>query len=153
MSDAELHQGWREQLAPLYAELDRVMPHIHGPTVDRLRTMFAIHIQFESQQVRLFLSHISAAYDWTHSPGARPYGRNERLKAILRECLVKGMEEGDIRPDVDPAETLKEINERFAAVPFDGTVQQGLSGDHLPLTTDQCRLGTTGGAMFFPHSQ
>jgi AcrR family transcriptional regulator len=92
------------RIAPLYAELDRVMPHLHGPTVDRLRTMFAIHVQFEARHVRLFLSHISAAYDWTHSPGARPYGRNERLKSILRQCLVKGIEDGDIRPDADPAE-------------------------------------------------
>ena len=54
--------------------------------------------------MRLFLSHIAAAYDWTLSPGARPYGRNERLKSILRECLIKGMEDGDIRADIDPRE-------------------------------------------------
>src|SRR5437762_981439 len=31
------------RLDGLYAELDRVMPHLRGSTPDRLKTMFAIH--------------------------------------------------------------------------------------------------------------
>lgn len=109
-----LSEVMQARIAPLYAELDRVMPHVHGPTVDRLRTMFAIHIQFEAQQVRLFLSHISAAYDWTLSSGARPFGHNERLKAVVRECVTKGMEDGDIRPDIDPHDIVDLIMAAYA---------------------------------------
>ena len=99
---------------PLYAELDRVMPHVHGSTVDRLRTMFAIHIEFEARQVRLFLSHIAAAYDWTLSPGARPYGRNQRLIRAVAECLARGQDAGDIRQDVDCAEVVDLLMAAYA---------------------------------------
>lgn len=94
------------RLDPLYAELDRVMPHLRGPTVDRLRTMFAIHFEFEARHVRLFLSHIAAAYDWTLPPGARPYGRTPRLQDIIRETLAKGVADGDVRPDADFQEII-----------------------------------------------
>jgi len=90
-----LSEVMQARIDPLYAELDRVMPHLHGTTVDRLRTMFAIHFEFEARHVRLFLSHIAAAYDWTLSPAARPYGRNARLQQIIRENLERGVAEGD----------------------------------------------------------
>jgi TetR/AcrR family transcriptional regulator, cholesterol catabolism regulator len=94
------------RLEPLYAEIDRVMPHVRGSTADRLRTMFAVHFEFEARHVRLFLSHIAAAYDFTLSPSARPYGRNQRLQQVIREILERGIEEGDVRPDVDIQEVI-----------------------------------------------
>src|SRR6185503_1095899 len=57
-----LSQVMADRLDGLYAELDRVMPHLRGATIDRLRTMFAIHFAFEVRHTRLFLSHIAAAY-------------------------------------------------------------------------------------------
>ncbi len=102
------------RIEPLYAELDQVMPHLRGPTVDRLRTMFAIHISFEHGNVRLFLSHVAAAYDWTQSPGARPYGNNARLKAFVRDCLFKGVEDGDVRADVDADDVVDLIMAAYA---------------------------------------
>lgn len=102
------------RLEPLYAELDRVMPHLRGSTADRLRTMFAIHFEFEAQHVRLFLAHIAAAYDWTLPPSARPYGRTPRLQEIIRETLQKGVEQGDVRPDVDFQEVVDLLMAAYA---------------------------------------
>ena len=100
--------------APLYAELDRIMPHLRGPTVDRLRTLFAVHMQFETQTPRLFLAHIAAAYDWTITSAARPFGRNTRLKAGIADCLEKGIEAGDIRADVDVGDVVDLIMAAYA---------------------------------------
>jgi AcrR family transcriptional regulator len=96
-----LSEVMQARLEPLYSEIDRVMPHVRGSTADRLRTLFAIHFEFESRQIRLFLAHIAAAYDWTLTEGAKPYGRNLRLKQVVRDTLAKGVAEGDVRPDAD----------------------------------------------------
>src|ERR1700749_4739958 len=48
-----LSQVMQHRLDGLYAELDRVMPHLRGATVERLRTMFAIHFAFEARHTRL----------------------------------------------------------------------------------------------------
>lgn len=102
-----LSEVMQARLDPLYAEIDRVMPHLRGSTADRLRTMFAIHFEFEAQHVRLFLSHVAAAFDWTLTEGARPYGRNLRLQQVIRETLMKGQEEGDVRPDIDLQDVIE----------------------------------------------
>lgn len=109
-----LSEVMQSRLDGLYAELDRVMPHVRGSTADRLRTMFAIHFSFEARQVRLFLSHIAAAYDWTLPPTARPYGRTPRLQDIIRDCLAKGVDEGDVRPDADLQEVIDLLMAAYA---------------------------------------
>jgi len=109
-----LSEVMQSRLDGLYAELDRVMPHVRGGPADRLRTMFAIHFNFEAPHVRLFLSHIAAAYDWTLPAAARPYGRTPRLQEIIRECLAKGVAEGDIRADADPQEIVDLLMAAYA---------------------------------------
>ena len=109
-----LSEVMQARLEPLYAELDRVMPHLRGSTADRLRTMFAIHFEFEAPHVRLFLAHLGAAYDWTLSPAARPYGRTPRLQEIIRETLQKGVEQGDVRTDVDFQEIVDLLMAAYA---------------------------------------
>jgi AcrR family transcriptional regulator len=101
-----LSEVMQARLEPLYAELDRVMPHVRGSTADRLRTMFAVHFEFEAQHVRLFLSHIAAAYDWTLPSAARPYGRTPRLQEVILETLQQGQERGEVRRDVDLQEVV-----------------------------------------------
>jgi AcrR family transcriptional regulator len=101
-----LSQVMQGRLEGLYAELDRVMPHLRGSTLDRLRTMFAIHFAFEVRHKRLFLAYISATYDWTLPSSSTPMGRNPRLQEIICECLAKGVSEGDIDPRIDPQEIV-----------------------------------------------
>lgn len=109
-----LSQVMQDRLDPLYAELDRVMPHLRGSTADRLRTMFAIHFNFETARTRLFLAHIAAAYDWTLPPSARPYGKTPRLQDIIRECLEKGVAQGDVDPALDPQEVIDLLMSAYA---------------------------------------
>ena len=108
---SEVMQG---RLAPLYAESDRVTPHIHGPTVDRLRTMFAVHFEFEAQHARLFLAHIAAAYDWTITSGATPYGRNLHFQDVIKQVLDRGVEQGDVRADLDQQEIVDLLMAAYA---------------------------------------
>jgi AcrR family transcriptional regulator len=96
-----LSQVMADRLDGLYAELDRVAPNLRGSTADRLRSMFAIHYAYETQRTKLFLAHIAAAYDWTLGPTTRPYGRNQRLRQIIRDCLTDGVARGDVDPGAD----------------------------------------------------
>ncbi|THD77256.1 MAG: TetR/AcrR family transcriptional regulator [Phenylobacterium sp.] len=89
------------RLAGFYAELDRVVPHLRGSTADRLRSIYAIFFAVEEPGTKLFLSHIAAAYDWTLPPGAKPYGRNERIRELLAETIAKGIAAGDVDPNAD----------------------------------------------------
>jgi AcrR family transcriptional regulator len=111
-----LSQVMQDRLDGLYAELDRVMPHLRGDTVERLRTMFAIHFAFEVQHTRLFLAHIAAAYDWTLPPSAKPMGKTPRLQEIISECLAKGVAEGDVDPAIDLQETVDLLVAAYAWV-------------------------------------
>jgi AcrR family transcriptional regulator len=96
-----LSQVMADRLDALYAELDRLAPHLRGSTPDRLRSIFAIHYAFETRRTRLFLAHIAAAYNWTLGPTSRPYGRNPRLRAVVRDCLIDGIARGDVDPAAD----------------------------------------------------
>ena len=111
-----LSQVMQDRLEGLYAELDRVMPHLRGNTVERLRTMFAIHFSFEVQHTRLFLAHIASAYDWTLPPSAKPMGKTPRLQEIIRECLAKGAAEGDVDPQVPFQEIVDLLMAAYAWV-------------------------------------
>jgi AcrR family transcriptional regulator len=101
-----LSQVMQDRLEGLYAELDRVIPHLRGPTADRLRTMFAIHFAFEVRHKRLFLAYLAAAFDWTLPGASMQMGRNVRLQAIIAECLAKGAMQGDVDPARDAQEVI-----------------------------------------------
>ena len=96
-----LSQVMADRLDALYAELDRLVPHLRGTTPDRLQSIFAIHYAFETRRTRLFLAHIASAYNWTLSPSSRPYGRNQRLRLVIRDCLTDGIARGDVDPAAD----------------------------------------------------
>ena len=101
-----LSQVMQDRLEGLYGELNRTIPHLRGPTADRLRTMFAIHFAFEVRHKRLFLAYIAAAFDWTLPPTSIPMGRNQRLQGLIGDCLAKGVEQGDVEPSIDPQEVI-----------------------------------------------
>lgn len=109
-----LSQVMQDRLDGLYAELDRVMPHLRGDTVERLRTMFAIHFAFEVKHTRLFLAHIASTYDWTLPATAMPMGKNQRLQCIIGECLEKGVVAGDIDPTVEFQEIIDLLMAAYA---------------------------------------
>lgn len=96
-----LSQVMADRLDALYAELDRVVPHLRGSTADRLASMFAIHYAFETRRTKLFLAHIAAAYDWTLEASSRPFGRNPHLMQVVRDCLAEGVARGDVDPATD----------------------------------------------------
>lgn len=96
-----LSQVMQDRLDGLYAELDHVTPLLRGPTPDRLRSIFAIYYSAERHHPRLFLAHIAGAYAWTPDSAATPFGRTPRLKQVIRDCLQKGVEEGDVEPALD----------------------------------------------------
>lgn len=92
-----LSQVMEVRRASLSGELARVLPHLRGLTIDRLRTMFAAHIQFEMQYPRLILAHIAASYE----AAPIPFGQNTQLRSALIDCLTKGVAQGDVSADID----------------------------------------------------
>ena len=94
-----LGQVMAERLDALYAELDRVLPHLRGSTADRLRSVMAIHYNFEMRHPRLFLAYIAASYD--AGAGMLPLGRNAHLKGMLRDILAEGIGRGEVSAKAD----------------------------------------------------
>jgi AcrR family transcriptional regulator len=91
----------QERLAVLHQELQRVLPHLRGSTLDRLRSIFAIHYAFQAERVRTFLAHIAAAYSHADEPPLAPFGSHAPLRAVVRETLEGGIERGDVAPEAD----------------------------------------------------
>jgi AcrR family transcriptional regulator len=96
-----LSQVMEDRLDSLYAELEQVIPHLRGPTVDRLRSIMAVHYGFETRRVRLFVAFVGASYMWAPGQGVIPLGSNVRLRAMLSDALIEGMQRGDVRQGVD----------------------------------------------------
>jgi len=96
-----LSEVMQERLTALYADLERVIPHLRGSTADRCRSMFAVHYAFEFRRLHLFLAHVAASFDWRADPELPTMGANPRLRGMVRDCLVEGMARGDVRPDID----------------------------------------------------
>ena len=90
-----------ERLEELYADLERVTPHLRGSTADRCRSLFAVYYAFEFRRLRLFLAYIAATFEWRDEPGAPVLGDNPRLRGMVRDCLASGVTRGDVRADVD----------------------------------------------------
>jgi AcrR family transcriptional regulator len=91
----------RERLDELYADLERVAPHLRGSTADRCRSLFAVHYVFEFRRLRLFLAHLSVAFEWREARDGPVLGSNPRLRGMIRDCLTEGVSRGDVRPGID----------------------------------------------------
>ncbi len=90
-----------DRLDSLYAELDRLIPHLRGGTLDRLRSIMAVHYGFEAGRLRLFVAYVCASYGYAAERGGAPFGGDPRLRQILADVLVQGIERGEVRPDAD----------------------------------------------------
>ncbi len=101
-----LSQVMQDRLSELYAELDRVVPHLRGSCIDRCRSLFALHYAFELRRARLFLAYRSAAFDWSHDPNAPAFGGNVRLRGMVRDCLEAGVARGEVRRTADLEMTI-----------------------------------------------
>lgn len=109
-----LSEVMQSRLGRLYAALDRVTPNLRGSTADRLRSICAIMLDFETARTKLFLAHIMATYDWTLPPTAKPYGHNQRLKQMLHDCVAKGVADGDVDPSLDLWEVVDLLLSTYA---------------------------------------
>jgi AcrR family transcriptional regulator len=88
----------QERLGELYADLERVIPHLRGSTADRCRSLFAVHYAFEFRRLHLF---VAASFDWRADPGLPVMGANPRLRGMVLGCLAEGQVRGDVRGDAD----------------------------------------------------
>ena len=91
----------QERLGELYADLERVIPHLRGSTADRCRSLFAVHYAFEFRRLHLYLAHVAAVFDWRVDPTLPVMGSNPRLRGMVLECLAEGRRRGDVRSDAD----------------------------------------------------
>ena len=96
LSEVMLHR-----LDGLYAELDAVLPHLRGSCADRLRSIMAIHDNVEMKRPRLFAAFVATSFSEYDANTIVPFGRNERLHAMLREVLAQGQADGAVRADAD----------------------------------------------------
>ncbi|HZC16670.1 MAG TPA: TetR/AcrR family transcriptional regulator, partial [Caulobacteraceae bacterium] len=97
-----LSQVMVDRVEALQSELEQVTPHLRGPTVDRLRSIMAVHYGFETRRLRLFVAYVAASFTWAHDGAVTPVGRNDRFRGMLADALMGGVERGDVRPDADP---------------------------------------------------
>jgi TetR/AcrR family transcriptional regulator, cholesterol catabolism regulator len=97
-----LSQVMADRVDALYGELERLTPHLRGPTVDRLRSIMAAHYGFETRRLRLFVAYVAASFTWAPDAPATPMGRNTRFRGMVVDTLLAGVERGDVRKDLDP---------------------------------------------------
>jgi len=102
------------RLGDLYSEFDRVLPYLRGSTADRLCSIFAIHYEFETRRVKLFLAHIAASFSPSNEPGITPFGRNERLASMLVDVLTDGVKRGEVRDDLDLSVVVDSLKAFYA---------------------------------------
>jgi len=96
-----LSEVMQERLGELYADLERVIPHLRGSTADRCRSLFAVHYAFEFRRLHLFLAYVAAVFDWRSGPSLPAMGANPRLRGMVLGCLTEGKRRGDVREDAD----------------------------------------------------
>lgn len=131
-----LSQVMQDRLENLYAELERVGPLLRGSTADRIRSLYALHCDFEMRRPKLFLAHIAAAYNPEIEPTTVPAGRNQRLRGMIIEQMKAGQERGDVCPDAD-LELAMELLHGVYMWNFTEVVRKGASAEDLIAAMDR----------------
>ena len=103
-----------QRLGELYTEFDRVAPFLRGSTADRLSSIFAIHYEFETRRVKLFLAHIAASFNPSNEPDVTPFGRNPRLSQMLFDVLQDGIDRGEVRADLNLDDVVDVLKATYA---------------------------------------
>jgi AcrR family transcriptional regulator len=89
-----------ERLDGPHAELHHVASQLRGSTVDRLRSIFAIHYAYVAHHPSLFLAYVAATFDGADGEAPQD-GEHSRLWQILHDCLTDGCARGEVCPKVD----------------------------------------------------
>lgn len=89
-----------ERLDGLHGELHHVASQLRGSTVDRLRSIFAIHFAYVSHHPSLFLAYVASTFDGAGEE-SEEQRQDSRLWKILHGCLEDGRTRGEVCPHVD----------------------------------------------------
>jgi AcrR family transcriptional regulator len=90
-----------DRLEALHGELNRVAPQLRGSTLDRLRSIFAIHFAYVAQRPGLFLAYVVSTFDKAIDQEAEAAIEKSRLWQILHACLQDGRDKGEVCHKVD----------------------------------------------------
>ena len=91
----------RDRLDALHVELNRVAPQLRGSTLDRLRSIFAIHFSYAAQRPGLFLAYVVSTFDKTIEQETEAAVERSRLWQILHACLQDGRGRGEVCDEAD----------------------------------------------------
>ena len=86
-----------ERLDVLYGELSRITPHLRGPCCDRVRSIMAVHYNFEMERPRLYTAYVAISFDWSIARSPASFGGNPKLRAMLSEVMRDGIARGEVR--------------------------------------------------------
>ena len=98
---AILHAVMAERLDALYGQLARIIPHLRGPCVDRIRSVMAVHYNFEMERPRLYTAYVALSFDWSIARSPASFGGNPKLRGMLSDLMREGMTTGEVRSDLD----------------------------------------------------
>ena len=122
-----LQEVMEDRLDALYADIEKVTPHLRGSVADRLCWLMAVHYAFEMRRPRLFTAYLAANFQWQAHHGAEPiitFGRNTRLRGFLQEIIDQAVSRGEVRAEVD-TETFIEILISAYGFNYRNAVQNG----------------------------
>ncbi len=92
-----------EKFELLIGELQRIAPHLKGACCDRIVSLMSIAYGVECRQLDLMISHLAASHGWPDRIEAENARRQQRLMGLFHDCLVHGLNSGELRPDLDLA--------------------------------------------------
>ena len=125
-----------ERLQRLYAELDNVLPHLRGSIPDRLCSIMAVHYDFEMKRPKLFTAYLAANFEWTDGSPVVTFGKNPKLRGIMRDVLEDGITRGEVRSDAD-IDTFLDLVLSSYGMNYRRAAQEGLTADGLIKVMDR----------------
>lgn len=119
-----------ERLERLYAELDSILPHLRGSVADRLCSIMAVHYDFEMKRPKLFTAYLAANFEWTDGAPVVTFGKNPKLRGIMRDVLDYGVARGEVRKDAD-LDTFLDLVLASYGMNYRRAAQEGLTAPEL----------------------